>query len=579
MILGGATTANPTEASMKQDTKELFAAAPVDLGPATGGPGAGCGILHLGGGRLEVLWIDASGRIVQSAGSLDKGGWTRPVPMAQATSGGIYRTLHLTGDPRTGWQLTAQQSDDPRAMRRVWRRSSAGADWVPAGELPGEQPGMAHGLPSGGLVAAPFRGGRIALRAGRRVEGAPASFPSAGLVVAVETSAGWHDVGFADDTPDAPVDAAALAVDGAKLAAVYIASDLEGQRVCRVIRAEVPAENAVRADWRKLPDYPQKPGMAGILAGVHDDVLMVAGGANFPDRPLWEGGKKTTYDEIYVLLPGETTWRPAGRLPEPRAYAAVVSLPGGVLVAGGENAEKVFQDTMLMRWDGGKVVFEKTPDLPAPRTGSVAVLCEGSVYLAGGAAPGSPRTSCDDFWRLDLAESHRGWQRLPKWSGPSRTQGVMSAVNGAVYLISGLEVSADPEGKPRTTYLRDAHRYSKGKWARLPDLPWSAVAAPSPAPVTASPARVFVLGGVDGRQSGKVPRESRLPDDILYFEVAENRWKLWPGIWPDPVVTSPTLKSGAEWIIPSGEITPCVRTLNTWAWRLEDRADLLELKP
>jgi hypothetical protein len=60
----------------------------------------------------------------------------------------------------------------------------------------------------------------------------------------------------------------------------------------------------------------------------------------------------------------------------------------------------------------------------------------------------------------------------------------------------------------------------------LPDLPWSTLAAPSPASVTEEPQRVFVLGGVDGRQAGKLSRDTRLPDDILYFDVGLHVWCL-----------------------------------------------------
>jgi solute:Na+ symporter, SSS family len=47
-----------------------------------------------------------------------------------------------------------------------------------------------------------------------------------------------------------------------------------------------------------LPELPPnsgfntQPGLAGPYTGMDDGVLIVAGGANFPDKLPWEGGQK-----------------------------------------------------------------------------------------------------------------------------------------------------------------------------------------------------------------------------------------------------------------------------------------------
>jgi len=73
----------------------------------------------------------------------------------------------------------------------------------------------------------------------------------------------------------------------------------------------VATGTASAADWTRQPSYPLAPGMAGIIAGTHGGVLIAAGGANFPDKMPWDGGKKIYYDEIFGLKPGETAWRSA----------------------------------------------------------------------------------------------------------------------------------------------------------------------------------------------------------------------------------------------------------------------------
>jgi N-acetylneuraminate epimerase len=324
--------------------------------------------------------------------------------------------------------------------------------------------------------------------------------------------------------------------------------------------------SAVNLAWTQQPTYPLTPGMAGIIAGAHEGVLIAAGGANFPEKMPWDGGKKIYYDEIFVLAPGDKAWWAAGKLPAGRAYSAVVSTAEGVWVIGGENSEHIFQDTLLLRWDGKTVVVEAGPNLPAPRTSAVATWLNGSLYVAGGYAPGPVRLSSGNFWRLDLAESDRSWKALPTWAGPTRAQAVMAALEGAVYLFSGLEMTVDADGKSKPNYLGDAYRYQDQRWERLPDMPWSAIAAPSPAPVTVAPARVYVLGGVDSRMVGKVPRETRVPDHMMYFDVASQAWKTMEARWPDPVVTSPAVALAGKWWIVSGEIMAGVRTRNVWSW-------------
>jgi N-acetylneuraminic acid mutarotase len=308
--------------------------------------------------------------------------------------------------------------------------------------------------------------------------------------------------------------------------------------------------------------------VAAPIAGVHGGVLLAAGGANFPDRPPWEGGVKRTYDEIYALVPGESAWRTVGRLPVPRAYAAVVNVPEGVLAIGGENAAGVFQDALLFSWNGREASIQPAPALPVALASPVAAVLGRKVYLAGGYASGSPRVSTDGFYCLDLDDLAAGWQKLLSWPGPSRALAVIAALNGAIYLVSGLEMLAGADGQPKISYLKDAYRYRPGQgWEKLPDLPWSAIAAPSPAPVTSAPDRVFIFGGVDGRQVGKVPRDKRVPEDILYFDVARHEWRLWKETWPEPMVSAPCVPNGNEWVFVSGETMAGHRTTAVVGWR------------
>src|SRR5947207_2584315 len=64
---------------------------------------------------------------------------------------------------------------------------------------------------------------------------------------------------------------------------------------------------AAELEWSPLPPLPpaagqvKQPGVASPFVGVQGNALIVAGGANFPDKMPWEGGAKKWQDDIWIL--------------------------------------------------------------------------------------------------------------------------------------------------------------------------------------------------------------------------------------------------------------------------------------
>lgn len=492
-------------------------------------------------------------------------------PHSLGAASGLGSPLQASLQPATGrWRVQWYGSDgrpvgaEAAVGTATWSAPVAGDGAAPASPAVSDA-----NSPSGLLLTLPVSGGHAGLRSGRRVIGVPPRFPNASVVLCREEAGVWRDVAFAGESPEVIVGSTALAVSPTHWLAAFLVLDAQGRAVCRVVELALANVLPAATSWRQLPAYPQAPGMAGMMVGQHNGVLIAAGGANFPDLKPWEGGKKRIYDEIYVLLPGQTSWTAAGKLPIARGYGATVSLPDGVLICGGENMEQVFGDTLMLRWTGTKVEISNGPALPAPTTCAVASVLNQSVYLAGGYAAGAPRLSQNVFWQLDLSTSVPQWKALPSWSGPTRALAVSAALGGAFYLISGIEIGLIDGKEAPGVYLKDAYRYRPGGgWEKLPELPWSVIAAASPAPVSEKSGRVFVLGGVDGRQVGKIPRDSSLPGDILYLDVVANEWRHWQERWPTPIVCIPAVEMGNEWVIASGELMAGVRTTEVWAWKI-----------
>ena len=61
------------------------------------------------------------------------------------------------------------------------------------------------------------------------------------------------------------------------------------------------------ADLKPIPDAAYSKGVSAPFCGMAGNVLVVAGGANFPDKSLIEGGAKRVYADIWAmdLLSGE----------------------------------------------------------------------------------------------------------------------------------------------------------------------------------------------------------------------------------------------------------------------------------
>jgi N-acetylneuraminic acid mutarotase len=129
--------------------------------------------------------------------------------------------------------------------------------------------------------------------------------------------------------------------------------------------------------------------------------LIVAGGANFPDKMPWEGGRKTWHEKVFVLDNTNATWRSAGPLPRAVGYGVSVTTPGGVLCIGGSDAAQHVQDVYLLSLSRGEIELEVLPSLPEPLANSCGALVGQTVYVAGGTTTPDATNTLHSFWALD----------------------------------------------------------------------------------------------------------------------------------------------------------------------------------
>lgn len=335
----------------------------------------------------------------------------------------------------------------------------------------------------------------------------------------------------------------------------------------------VTQSRAATLDWGVLPDLPNPVGVAGPAVGVHNDALIVAGGANFPNEPLWETDK-VWHDKIHVLSISSEgyTWLDGGSLPNPRAYAAAVSTPRGVVVMGGNDSTNTFNDVLLLSWDPEtKSLTQSTlPALPQPCAFGSASLIGDTIYLAGGLSGSDLDTAMKNFWSLNLSTSDNPevfvWQELPEWPGPERALNITAAQHDGfgdgIYVISGRRQDGES-----VEFLKDVYEYSPStqKWRVRADAPQSVMAGTG---IGWGQSHIFVLGGADGSLWDDAPtlkdNHPGFPKEAFVYHTITDTWSS-AGETPANHVTTVAVVWDSKIIIASGEVRPRVRSPKIWS--------------
>jgi len=331
--------------------------------------------------------------------------------------------------------------------------------------------------------------------------------------------------------------------------------------------------------WESLPDLPNELGVAGPFAGVHNDALIVAGGANF-SQPVWENDK-AWHDEIHVLVRqgGSYVWKDGGALPRPIAYGAAVSAPDGVVCMGGSDKEDVYSDVFLLSWDpvAERIARTDYPPLPRPCAYGQAVMIGKVIYLAGGQSDTGLDSAMANFWMLDLAQKGTGefaWKELPgevPWTSRAFNVTVHqhNGYNDCVYVMSGRR----QEGGD-VQFLKDVWEYTPvtGTWRARSDALRCFMAGEG---IGIGQSHVLILGGADGSLFHKADElkddHPGFPKKTLADHTITDTWTSGGPI-PRNHVTTIAVKWNDRIVLPSGEVRPRVRSPAIWSIKPAQKA-------
>ncbi len=361
-------------------------------------------------------------------------------------------------------------------------------------------------------------------------------------------------------------------------------------------------ENYVFEKFGELPalrEGESQPGVAGAFAGITDQYLIIAGGANFPVKPPWEGGVKTFHDDIYVCSTSKAgeEWKVfPGALPRALAYGVSVTIPDGILCIGGTDADRTYADVFLIKYNNNELAFEDWPSLPVPLSNMTGALIDNKIYIAGGVEDAVRPTSTSLFFVLDVGNREKGWIALSSWPGPPRAYAVSSGQSDGFdrcfYLFSGRNIRP---GEPWEV-LDDGYVYNPrlDVWKKLdrPGGPQFPVMAGTAFPVGTN--HIMIVGGTDGvlaleqaeleRIAGRLKNENQTGlytdsinalntrirfmldnhpgfsrEILLYHTVTNTLISKGEAPFRIPVTTN-IVQTGNRYIIASGEVRPGVRT-------------------
>lgn len=194
-------------------------------------------------------------------------------------------------------------------------------------------------------------------------------------------------------------------------------------------------------------------GVSACYAGMIGNRMIMAGGCNFPETPAAEGGKKRFYKGIYAAELTSSSllqWHKVGELPEPAAYGVSMSIPNGLVLAGGVNADGSLSSVyrLLFSEDGQSITLDTLCSLPFTMDNMSGASTGKSLFLMGGNVNGKPSSS---LYSLDYTRPDNCWVQEATFPGEARIQSVCVAQNVGevqVYVWGGFAPSVD--GKAAT---------------------------------------------------------------------------------------------------------------------------------
>ncbi|MCX2453902.1 galactose oxidase [Pedobacter sp. PLR] len=371
-----------------------------------------------------------------------------------------------------------------------------------------------------------------------------------------------------------------------------------------VFAQKTPAEQIKWSVAAQLqtPDGQTSIGFAGAMNAVLQNRLIVAGGANFPDKKPWEGGKKHYSNEIHILEKkgNAFSWsKEKAFLPEAIAYCGNTSTKFGIVYAGGENDKGLSKQVFLLTWDELKHNIQAKPlaSLPIALTNVALTNIGNLVYAIGG---DQEKSTSNAVFSLDLSLPAATWKVLPELPIPLANSVVVvqsPEKQALIYVIGGrTKTPVGISDLHATVFIYHPEKQEWKEGAAISDgikvTNFSAGTG-----VAFGKNQILIFGGDNGKTFHQIetyisriaktadPEEkARLTAEknqlnihhkgfyksILRYDVQRNTWSKSGELPFLAQVTAMATKWNNDIIISSGEVKPGVRTPNIMLGKIKD---------
>ena len=313
-----------------------------------------------------------------------------------------------------------------------------------------------------------------------------------------------------------------------------------------------------------IPDAAYAKGVSAPFYGVVGEALVVAGGANFPDKSLLEGGAKRVYADIWALVSGE--WVHEGVLPDSTAYGATFAVDGALILAGGnvcgETTDKVYE----LKLQDGKAVLRVLPPLPVPMEQCGWTRDGDRLFLVGG-------VGTTDVYACTIGSYE--WAKVAELPEPL-VQPVAFASAGKLYVWGGFNPETLEVSDKGIVILSGAEGgVEESVWSEAPAIPDGGTFVGATG-ATLPDGRLAVVGGVNraifaralhNTPEDRIPYLSKEPAEyqfrqaVYVFDPATETWAQ-PGSVPACALAGPGVAAfGANALyVAGGELKPGVRS-------------------
>ena len=325
-------------------------------------------------------------------------------------------------------------------------------------------------------------------------------------------------------------------------------------------------------------------GVSACYCGVINGYLYIAGGCNFPDKPVAEGGKKRFYKAIYAAkLNAEgdrLEWKTVGQMPQPAAYGVSVTYENSLIFVGGNNETGGLTTAIRLRPTATGMQQEALPCLPHALDNMAGAVVGHILYVVGGNCEG---VATQKVWSLDLKNTEKeGWKEEPSIPGIARVQPIAAALAGDLLGVWGGFAPKTDSKAAQLAMNGASYNAGCGTWTALP-VPTDALGEEvftGGATAIATPQKgVVVVGGVN--KDVFLAAINKLPEGYLLHEPEWYRFnnrvlRYRDGAWTQLLQHPSVARAGCAlaywdgWVyVVGGELKPGIRTPEIVRFRVD----------